>query len=173
MNPSGLDNSSLQFIIEKFNEKIIKNGHNQLNWISMERGKMGYMTRETRNSYSTNTSALQWWSSENSMMILWLVNIMLLMIGKTYLFLSMTREVWEDVREIYLMKKTFLKIFELKTWLWQTKQGDRKMIKYFMEMVAYLQKIDLCMFRGGMGVFWWQCLLPKEKGKINSIWVLG
>lgn len=126
MNPSGLDNSSLQFIIEKFNEKIIKNGHNQLNWISMERGKMGYMTRETRNSYSTNTSALQWWSSENSMMILWLVNIMLLMIGKTYLFLSMTREVWEDVREIYLMKKTFLKIFELKTWLWQTKQGIEK-----------------------------------------------
>ncbi|RVX08420.1 hypothetical protein CK203_014035 [Vitis vinifera] len=47
-------------------------------------------------------------------------------IGKTYMFLSMTKDVWDAIRETYSDAENASQIFAIKTRLWQMKHGDQK-----------------------------------------------
>ena len=51
-------------------------------------------------------------------------------IGKTYMFLPMEKDVWDVIRETYSNVENAFQIFELKTRLWQMKQGDRAVTEY-------------------------------------------
>lgn len=64
-------------------------------------------------------------------------------ICKTYLFLSMANEVWEVVKEMYFDGENSSQIFEIKTQLWQTKQGERKVKIYYLEMINPWQELNL------------------------------
>ncbi|KAJ0089486.1 hypothetical protein Patl1_13519 [Pistacia atlantica] len=77
------------------------------------------------------------------MVTAWLVNSMKPFIEKTYLFLSTTKDVWDVVRETYSMVKIPSQIFEIKTRLWQMKQGEKKVTIYYMEMTSLWQELDL------------------------------
>ena len=78
------------------------------------------------------------------MVIAWFINSMEPIIERTYLFLPTARELWEAVRETYLHLENSTQIFELKTKLWQSKQGERTVTEYYNEMKALWQKLDLC-----------------------------
>lgn len=48
-----------------------------------------------------NESDIQVWEAENSMVMAWLVNLMEIDIGKTYLFLSTAAEIWEAAADTH------------------------------------------------------------------------
>ena len=64
-------------------------------------------------------------------------------IGKTYMFLPKAKDVWDGIRETYSDAENASQIFELKTRLWKMKQGDRKVTKYYTEMLGLWQDPDL------------------------------
>lgn len=105
------------------------------------KGKLGYLTGETK--MPTDPVLLQRWRLENSLVIVWLVNSMKPSIGKTYLFLPTARDVWEAVKETYFDSENSAQIFEIKSRLWQKKQGEREVIDYYLEMTALWQELDL------------------------------
>ncbi|KAL6317167.1 hypothetical protein AAG906_029919 [Vitis piasezkii] len=64
-------------------------------------------------------------------------------IGKTYMFLPTAKDVWDAIRETYSDAENASQIFEIKTRLWQMKQGDREVTEYYTEMLGLWQELDL------------------------------
>ena len=64
-------------------------------------------------------------------------------IGKTYMFLPTTKDVWDAIRETYSDAENVSQIFELKTRLWQMKQGVWEVTEYYTEMLGLWQDLDL------------------------------
>ncbi|KAK3039592.1 hypothetical protein RJ639_029291 [Escallonia herrerae] len=106
-------------------------GKNYLKWAQSVklaidgRGKLGHLTRDVRLPAAADPS-LSVWRSENSLIIALLINSMEPTIGKPYLFLPTTKDVWEAVRETYSDDENSSQIFDLKTKLWKSKQGERE-----------------------------------------------
>ena len=61
---------------------------------------------------------------------------MKLAIGKTYMFLPTVKDVWDAIQETYSDVENASQIFELKTRLWQMKQGDREVTEYYTKMLG-------------------------------------
>ncbi|KZV33724.1 hypothetical protein F511_26487, partial [Dorcoceras hygrometricum] len=74
------------------------------------------------------------WILENSMVMAWLINSMEPTIERTYLFLPTVKDVWYDVRETYSDLENSSQILELKTRLWNSKQGEKNVIEYYNEV---------------------------------------
>ena len=140
---NGLDGSSIQLSAEK------RNGQNFREWAQSVklavdgRGKLGYLTGDSQKPELTDAVALQRWRSENSLITSWLIASMKPTIGKTYMFLPTAKEVWDAVRETYSDEENASQIFEIKTRLWQMKQGEKEVTDYYMEMLALWQELDL------------------------------
>ena len=64
-------------------------------------------------------------------------------IGKTYIFLPTTKDVWDVIRETYSDAENTSQIFELKMRLWQMKQGDWEVTEYYTEMLGLWQDLNL------------------------------
>ncbi|KAK3007413.1 hypothetical protein RJ639_014792 [Escallonia herrerae] len=107
------------------------------------RGKLGHFTEDVRQPAASNPS-LSSWRFENSLIITWLINSMEPTIGKTYLFLHTAKDVWEAVRETYSDVENSSQIFDLKTKLWKSKQGEREVTIYYNEIVSLWQELDQC-----------------------------
>ena len=142
MNSNGSDNSTFQFTVEKLNGKNFLEWAQSIKLVIDGKGKLGYLTGETKRPSSTDAS-LQKWKSENSMVTAWLVNSMKPSIGKTYMFLPSAKEVWDAVRETYSDVENSSQIFEIKTRLWQMKQEEREVTDYYTEMKSLWQELDL------------------------------
>ena len=140
---SNLDHTSnsIQITIHRLN------GRNFLEWsqsvkLAIDgRGKLGYLTGETKQP-SEKDPGFRTWRSENSLVMAWLLNSMELSIAKPHMFMKTTKEVWDSVRETYSDLENSSQIFELKIKLWQLKQGDREVTAYYNEMVALWQELD-------------------------------
>ncbi|XP_022853402.1 uncharacterized protein LOC111374875, partial [Olea europaea var. sylvestris] len=76
---------------------------------------------------------------------------------KTYLFLPTAKEVWEVVKETYSDGENAAQILEIKTRLWQTKQGEREVTDYFLEMTQLWQELYLSLEEE------WEC--TSDSGK--------
>ena len=60
-------------------------------------------------------------------------------VGKPNLFLSIAKDVWDAVRDMYYDVENLSQIFELKMNLWKSRQGDRDVTTYYNEMVTLWQ----------------------------------
>lgn len=135
--------NSLQLTAHKLN------GKNYLEWAQTVRlvidgrGKLGHLTGEIAKPEEKDAS-FKAWRSENSMVIAWLVNSMEAAIGKPFLYLPTAKGVWEAVRDTYSDLENSSLIFEIKTRLWNNKQGDRDLTTYYNEMLTLWQELDLC-----------------------------
>ena len=58
--------------------------------------KIGHLTDEIKKQ-AEDDSTLKTWRSKNSLVIVWLVNFMESVIGKTYPFLPTVKKVWEAI----------------------------------------------------------------------------
>ena len=96
MGSNGLDNTSFQLMVEKLKEKNYLEWAQSIKLITDGKGKLWYLTGETRKPLFTNAS-LQKWKSENSLVIVRLVNSMKSSIEKTYMFLLTAKEVWDAI----------------------------------------------------------------------------
>ena len=72
----------------------------------------------------------QIWEEEDSMIMSWLWNSMLPEISSTFLVLSTAKEIWEAVRQTYPKVHDAAQIFEIKTKISATKQGERSVTEY-------------------------------------------
>ncbi|RVW35219.1 hypothetical protein CK203_101896 [Vitis vinifera] len=88
-------------------------------------------------------NASQKWQSKNSFITSCLINSMKPAIGKTYMLLPTAKDVWDEIRETYSNAENASQIFEIKTRLWQMKQGDREFTEYYTEMLGLWQDLDL------------------------------
>ena len=52
------------------------------------------------------------------------------------MFLPTVKDVWDAIQETYSDVENASQIFELKTWLWQMKQGDREVTEYYTKMLG-------------------------------------
>ena len=59
------------------------------------------------------------------------------------MFLPTAKDVGDAIRETYSDVKNASQIFEIKTRLWQIKQGDREVTEYNTEMLGLWQVLDL------------------------------
>ncbi|KZV26926.1 hypothetical protein F511_41261 [Dorcoceras hygrometricum] len=100
MSPNGLENSSVNITIHKLNGKNFLEWAQSIKLIIEGRGRLGYLTGDTREPEKGDP---KWssWKSENSMVMAWLINSMEPSIGRTYLFLPTAKDVWEAVRGTY------------------------------------------------------------------------
>ena len=140
---NGPEGSTFQLTVEKFDGKNYRQWAQSIKLVIEGKGKLGYLTGETTKPTSSARAALQKWRSENLMVTAWLVNSMKPVIGRTYLFLLTARDVWDVVRETYSDAENTSQIFEIKTKLWQMKQGEREVTDYYMEMLNLWQELDL------------------------------
>ena len=135
--------SSFQLTIHKLN------GKNYLEWAQSVklaidgRGKLGHLNGEVSKPVADDPN-LKTWRSENSLLIAWLINSMEPAIGKSHLFLPTAKDVWEAVRDMYSDLENSSQIFDLKSKLWQSRQGDREVTTYYNQMVTLWQELDLC-----------------------------
>ena len=88
----------------------------------MEKGELGHLTNEVKRMATDNPN-MKAWRSKNSMIIVWLINSMELEIGKPFLFLPTTNDIYLDLANLS-------QIFRLKSKFWQSKQGDHEATKY-------------------------------------------
>ena len=125
------------------------NGKNYLEWsqsgkLAVDgRGKLGYLTGEVKKP-EKKSSTFRTWRSENSLVTAWLLNSMGPFIAKPHMFLTTAKEVWDSIRETYFDLENSSQIFELKTKLWQFKQGGQEVTIYYNEMVTLWQELDQC-----------------------------
>ena len=135
--------SSFQLTIHKLN------GKNYLEWAQSVklaidgRGKLSHLNGEVSKP-AANDPNLKTWRSENSLVIAWLINSMEPAIGKPHLFLPTAKDVWEAVRDMYSDLENSSQIFDLKSKLWRSRQGDREVTTYYNQMVPLWQELDLC-----------------------------
>ncbi|RVW79601.1 hypothetical protein CK203_049978 [Vitis vinifera] len=143
MNSSADFHSSFQLTIHKLNRK------NYLEWAQSVklaidgRGKLGHLNGEVSKPVADDPN-LKTWRSENSLVSAWLINSMEPAIGKSHLFLPTAKDVWEAVRDMYSDLENSSQIFDLKSKLWQSRQGDREVTTYYNQMVTLWQELDLC-----------------------------
>ena len=121
---SAFDNSPLHLTVEKLNGKNYREWAQAIKLVIDGNGKLGFLISETRQPPPIDVVASQKWRSENSFITSCLINSMKPTIGKTYMFLSTAKDVWDAIRETYSDAENASQIFELKTRLWQMKQGD-------------------------------------------------
>ena len=65
-------------------------------------------------------------------------------IAKPNMFLPTAKDVWDSIHETYSDLENSSQISELKSKLWQSKQGDREITIYYNEMVTLWQELDQC-----------------------------
>ena len=128
-------NPSLQIVAHKLN------GSNYLEWAQSiklaidGKGKLSHLTREIKQPTAGDPN-LKRWHLENPLIIAWLINSMEPAVGKPHLFLTTSKDVWDVVRDMYYDVENSSQIFELKTKLWKSRQGDRDVTTYYNEMVT-------------------------------------
>lgn len=140
---NGVDNSFFQLIVEKLDGKNFREWAQSIKLVIDGKGKMGYLTGELKKPASTEAATLQKWKSENSTVTAWLINSMKPSIIKTYLFLLKAKDVWNAVWETYSNAEDFSQVFEIKTRLWQMKQGEKEVTYYFLEKTTLWQELDM------------------------------
>ena len=144
MGPVGVfDNSPLHLTVEKLNNKNYREWAQAIKLVIDGKGKLRLFTGETQWPPPTDVATSQKWWSASSFITSCLINSMKLAIGKTYMFLPTVKDVWDAIQETYSDVENASQIFELKTRLWQMKQGDREVTEYYTKMLGLWQDLDL------------------------------
>ena len=110
------------------------------------------------------------WRSENSLITTWLLNSMEESIRKPYLFMY-AKEMEDVVCETYSNLENYLQTFELKTQLWNSKQGETDINTYYNNMLTLWQELDLCYNDEWENPMIWQGL--KNEKKLNEFLCLA
>ena len=139
---TGVDSHSIQITT------IRLNGDNFLRWSQAVRmyirgrGKMGYLTGETKAPICTDP-AYATWDVKNSMVMTWLVNSMEEDISSNYMCYSTAQELWENINQMYSDLGNQSRIFELTLKIGDLRQGEDTVTKYFNSLKRIWQDLDL------------------------------
>ena len=76
------------------------------------------------------------------MIMSWLWNSMVPEISGTCMFFTTTKEIWDVVNETYSKVYDVTQIFEIKTRIYATRQGDRSITEYANILKILWQELD-------------------------------
>ncbi|KAK3032657.1 hypothetical protein RJ639_034923 [Escallonia herrerae] len=82
------------------------------------------------------------WDEEDSMVMSWLWNSMLPGISDTFMFLPTSKEIWEAAQQTYSKVRDDARVFEIKSKISNTKQGDRSVMEYANLLKNLWQEMD-------------------------------
>jgi len=101
--------------LQNIHSPYIFNGKNYLKWSQLTRtilkGKGNHLTE---NPPSETETRFRSWEEEDSMIMAWVWNSMILEISDTCMFLNSTKEIWEAVEQTYSKAKDAAQIYEVK-----------------------------------------------------------
>ena len=103
------------------------------------RRKLGYLIGETK-AHDPNYSM---WIMDNSIVMAWPINLMDTKISQTYLFLSMTKAIWDTTKRNCSHLGNAAQIFELKSRVKEMKQGTMDVTQYYNYIQTIWQELDL------------------------------
>ncbi|KAF5462800.1 hypothetical protein F2P56_018777 [Juglans regia] len=106
------------------------------------RGKIGYLTGETKEPEKIDPSYAIW-DAENSMVMAWLVNAMDEEISANYMCYLTTKELWDNVSQMYSDLGNYSQIYELQQKISNTHQGEGSVTRYFNVLKGFWQDLDL------------------------------
>jgi len=116
------------------------NGRNYLKWSqivkTLLKGK-GKINHLMDNPPSPEDPKFTLWDEEDSMIISWLWNSIMPEVCGPYMFLVTAKDIWDAVRQTYFKVKDAALIYEIKTKLWMTKQGNMMVIEYYNTMKIF------------------------------------
>ena len=79
---------------------------------------------------------------ENSMIMAWLWNSMTPEISDTCMFLSMTKDIWDTIQQMYSKAKDTTQVYEVKVKTIAIKQGSKTVTEYANQLTTLWQEID-------------------------------
>ena len=88
------------------------------------RGKIGYLTGD-KVAPASEDPLYTTWDAENSMVMTWLVNSMNEEIGPNYMCYSTTKELWDNVNQMYSDLGNQSQVYELTLKLGEIRQGEK------------------------------------------------
>ena len=94
------------------------------------RGKIGYLTGNTKEPTKTDHSYATW-DVENSMIMAWLVNSMEEEISSNYMCYPTSKALWDNIIQMYSDLGNQSQIYELQLKLGDICQGENSVTKYF------------------------------------------
>ena len=87
------------------------------------RGKIGYLTGDTK-APNSNNATYATWDAENSMVMAWLVNSMDEDIASNYMCYPTSKELWDNVNSMYFDLGNQSQVYKLQLQLRETRQGE-------------------------------------------------
>ncbi|XP_052206376.1 uncharacterized protein LOC127810847 [Diospyros lotus] len=105
-------------------------------------GKIGYITGDKKEP-AVDDPAHSVWDAKNSMVMTWLVNSIDEDISSNYMCYPTTKELWDNVNQMYSDLSNQSQVFELTLKLGEIRQGDDSITKYFHSLKRLWQDLDL------------------------------
>jgi len=103
------------------------------------RGKLSYLLGT---GPKKGDSTFEAWDEENSMVMSWLRNSMLLEISDTVMFLSTAQEIWDAIKQTYSKVRDATQIYEIKTKILATKSRNQSIIEYSNLLQTLWKEMD-------------------------------
>ena len=97
------------------------------------KGKVGHIIG---NAPDEEDAKFKTWDGEDSMIMAWLSNLMVLEISDTYMFLKSTKQIWEPVEQTYSKAKDTAQIYDVKVKIVVVKQGNKLITKYANQLTS-------------------------------------
>ncbi|XP_028800597.1 uncharacterized protein LOC114755871 [Neltuma alba] len=138
-----VDGSSIALV----SEKLI--GSNYREWAQAMRlaiggrGKLGLITGESTTPSDLKSSEMQRWLTDNSLVCSWLINAMSPSLKRSFMYLPTAKDMWDAVRESYSDGEDLARLYDLKTRIWNIKQGTRTVTEYWLELIGLWQELDM------------------------------
>ncbi|KAI4350132.1 hypothetical protein L6164_010644 [Bauhinia variegata] len=121
-------------------------GRNYLQWARLVtlalkgKQKLHHLTEDPPNSLDEKYSA---WDIEDTIIMTWLLNSMQLEISQNFMFLETSKQIWEMVKKTYSKAQDVAVVYELKTRIANTKQGNLSVTEYYNLLTNLWQEMDM------------------------------
>ena len=103
------------------------------------KGKIAHWTESSPDAKDPNFAA---WEVEDSLIISWLWGSMHSEVSKSYMFLSMAKEIWDTAKRTYSKVQDASVIFYIKMKISGTKHGPLTVTEYYNKMNGYWLELD-------------------------------
>ncbi|KAI4317392.1 hypothetical protein L6164_025264 [Bauhinia variegata] len=121
-------------------------GKNYLQWARLVtlalkgKQKLHHLTEEPPNSLDEGFKS---WDVEDTVIMTWLLNSMKLEISQNFMFLETSKQIWETAKKTYSKAQDAAVVYELKTRIAYTRQGNLSVTEYYNLLTNLWQEMDL------------------------------
>ncbi|KAI4348678.1 hypothetical protein L6164_009374 [Bauhinia variegata] len=144
LEPPKLTSSST--VLQNLGVATRLDGKNYLQWARLVtlalkgKQKLHHLTEEPPNSLDEGFKS---WDVEDTVIMTWLLNSMKLEISQNFMFLETSKQIWETAKKTYSKAQDAAVVYELKTRIAYTRQGNLFVTEYYNLLTNLWQEMDL------------------------------